>query len=311
MNSRSQQAVVDAITAVTILGVGAILVAAGRVLIDRSSPGSWGDPASVVASDRSSSLDVVLGLMACAAGLAVVAWWLLAMTLAIAAALLTAAGHGRSARWAGAVSPAFMRRLTLAVLGMSLVTGTAAQAAPDSLDPAWAPMTPATATSAASVPGAQTTQVPPPTPYSAPEAPPPSDNVPRAESPAPREPPAEAVASEDAPAPATGAAVTSSEYHPRSAEDPIEPAWTPTSPEPSNSPLLRTETRPVATGGTGAVEVRPGDSLWTIVGRQLGPGATELDVAEAWPRWFDANREVIGNDPDVIRPGQLLTPPTR
>ena len=59
----------------------------------------------------------------------------------------------------------------------------------------------------------------------------------------------------------------------------------------------------------GEVEVRPGDSLWTIVARHLGPGATDLDIAAAWPSWYEANAGTIGADPDLIRPGQLLVPP--
>ena len=58
-----------------------------------------------------------------------------------------------------------------------------------------------------------------------------------------------------------------------------------------------------------AVRVRPGDSLWLIAARRLGPSAEPADIAAAWPRWYAANREVIGADPDLIRPGQLLSPP--
>jgi nucleoid-associated protein YgaU len=57
--------------------------------------------------------------------------------------------------------------------------------------------------------------------------------------------------------------------------------------------------------------VRPGDSLWSVTARYLGPGASASDIAEAWPDWFEANRSVIGDNPDVIRPGQLLVAPHR
>ena len=33
------------------------------------------------------------------------------------------------------------------------------------------------------------------------------------------------------------------------------------------------------------------------------------DVAEAWPRWYALNREVVGDDPDHILPGQRLVVP--
>lgn len=57
------------------------------------------------------------------------------------------------------------------------------------------------------------------------------------------------------------------------------------------------------------VVVRPGDSLWAIVGRHLGPDATDGAIATEWPRWYAANRAVIGADPDLIHPGQRLAPP--
>jgi LysM repeat protein len=57
------------------------------------------------------------------------------------------------------------------------------------------------------------------------------------------------------------------------------------------------------------VVVRPGDSLWRIAARDLGPTATDDQISEAWPRWWTANRAVIGADPELIQPGQRLTPP--
>ena len=56
------------------------------------------------------------------------------------------------------------------------------------------------------------------------------------------------------------------------------------------------------------VVVRRGDSLWSITGRYLGPSATADEIAREWPRWHEANRDVIGDDPDLIRPGQVLPP---
>lgn len=59
------------------------------------------------------------------------------------------------------------------------------------------------------------------------------------------------------------------------------------------------------------VVVRRGDSLWSIAARHLGSEATVQDVAEAWPRWYLANRDLIGPDPDLILPGQELAIPGR
>ena len=55
--------------------------------------------------------------------------------------------------------------------------------------------------------------------------------------------------------------------------------------------------------------VRPGDTLWAIASHQLGPHQTAAAVAAQWPRWYAANREVIGDDPNLIRPGELLHAP--
>jgi resuscitation-promoting factor RpfA len=55
--------------------------------------------------------------------------------------------------------------------------------------------------------------------------------------------------------------------------------------------------------------VRRGDALWDIAARHLGASATAADIAREWPRWYQANRAVIGSDPALIRPGELLVPP--
>jgi nucleoid-associated protein YgaU len=59
---------------------------------------------------------------------------------------------------------------------------------------------------------------------------------------------------------------------------------------------------------TSAVTVRPGDCLWDIAAHRLAH-PTSAHVAAAWPRWWLVNRAVIGADPDLVRPGQLLRPP--
>ncbi|RZT28072.1 LysM domain-containing protein [Kribbella sp. VKM Ac-2569] len=57
------------------------------------------------------------------------------------------------------------------------------------------------------------------------------------------------------------------------------------------------------------VVVRKGDSLWSIAARELGPSATADAIAARWPDWYATNRHVIGNDPDLILPGQVLRIP--
>lgn len=55
--------------------------------------------------------------------------------------------------------------------------------------------------------------------------------------------------------------------------------------------------------------VRPGDTLWGVAAAHLPAGATEAEVAAEWPRWWAANRDVVGPDPDLIHPGQVLQRP--
>jgi nucleoid-associated protein YgaU len=57
--------------------------------------------------------------------------------------------------------------------------------------------------------------------------------------------------------------------------------------------------------------VRRGESLWSIAREHLGPHARDAQVARAWPRWYAANRGVIGPDPSLIVPGQHLQVPGR
>ncbi|HYO18629.1 MAG TPA: hypothetical protein VES02_08205 [Dermatophilaceae bacterium] len=57
------------------------------------------------------------------------------------------------------------------------------------------------------------------------------------------------------------------------------------------------------------VVVLRGDTLWSIAADHLGPAASSADIDAEWHRWLAANRDVIGADPNLILPGQLLSPP--
>lgn len=88
-----------------------------------------------------------------------------------------------------------------------------------------------------------------------------------------------------------------------------DPGWVPTATEhPVAEIAVLTPTRDAPAAEQ--VVVRRGDCLWDIVRRHLGPDATGPDVARAWPRWYAANREVIGPDPDLLLPGQVLVVPS-
>ncbi|MFP5313332.1 MAG: LysM peptidoglycan-binding domain-containing protein [Actinomycetes bacterium] len=62
-------------------------------------------------------------------------------------------------------------------------------------------------------------------------------------------------------------------------------------------------------GQTDAITVLAGDTLWDIVATHLGPEASDVAIALEWPRWYAANRGLIGGNPDVLLPGQILQAP--
>jgi nucleoid-associated protein YgaU len=57
------------------------------------------------------------------------------------------------------------------------------------------------------------------------------------------------------------------------------------------------------------VVVRPGDSLWALAERDLRPPGSDRQVTRRWQAIYHRNRGVIGPDPDLIRPGQVLEIP--
>lgn len=89
------------------------------------------------------------------------------------------------------------------------------------------------------------------------------------------------------------------------------PLWTPAPEDTSGSALIPDSSRDVETAlvpGTKVV-VDVGDSLWSLASRQLGGFATDTDIARLWPAWYEANKSTIGENPDLILPGQVLTVP--
>ncbi len=59
----------------------------------------------------------------------------------------------------------------------------------------------------------------------------------------------------------------------------------------------------------GAVTVLRGDTLWSLAAAQLGPGATDEQIARAWPAWYELNRHALPCGPHLLRPGQRLVVP--
>jgi nucleoid-associated protein YgaU len=188
-----------------------------------------------------------------------------------------------------------MRRLAHGVLGLTLVAAPAAHAASEPLDPTWQ------ATTAESVSAAPSAKVETGIPELLRE----QGLEPPLEVAKPTQRPMERVEELGAPPPVPGRSSGVDD-----AELASPKAWTPPASPAPNGLLTRAQTRDsVAPHRT--VEVRPGDSLWSIAARHLGPGASATDIAEAWPEWFEANRSVIGDNPHMIRAGLLLDAPQR
>lgn len=57
------------------------------------------------------------------------------------------------------------------------------------------------------------------------------------------------------------------------------------------------------------VVVRPGDTLWDLAERDLPETAGSAAIAHRWHLIYDLNRNVIGDDPDLIHPEQRLRLP--
>lgn len=80
------------------------------------------------------------------------------------------------------------------------------------------------------------------------------------------------------------------------------PASTPPPPPPSSSP-------PTAQPAPARHLVQEGESLWTITASALGTDAAAQQVLDTWPKIYEANRSVIGADPNLIHTGQELVIP--
>ena len=140
--------------------------------------------------------------------------------------------------------------------------------------------------------------------------------------------PVTVVSQVDAPAPVPSFGMAPSESAPAPVPS-FGQATAPTTQCPTGVPVPGwTPTRPAAVRAHGAEHVRllagcagdapasapeivvhRGDDLWSLVERHLGDAADPARVAEEWPRWYAANRDVIGDDPNVLQVGQTLRIP--
>jgi nucleoid-associated protein YgaU len=241
----------DAAMAVALLLLGSFLLVTGSGLVDH-----WRLSA---ARRQTPDVDDLLGAFANAAGLAIVAWWVLSMLLATLAAVLERSGSRRAAAAAGRLCPAFMRRLAIAALSVQLLSAPLANAAePLPAGPGWLP-TQEVAVSADWAPRGGTE--------------------------------------------GTGESRAASE---------LQPDWRPSAPvtDPGLLSARQVRASQLPLEKPGEITVLAGDTLWDIAARELGPTAPDLDVALRWPRWYQANQAVIGENPDALLPGQILNPPS-
>jgi nucleoid-associated protein YgaU len=258
----------DAVMAVSILLLGSFIFFAGMGLEDGRHLSA--------ARRQAPGVDDLLGAVAVAAGLAIVAWWVFAVLAALAGAVLARCGRRQAADRAGRFCPAFMRRLAVAALSAQLLAAPMAQAAVPPAGPAWTP----THEAALQAQWAPTGKAHP-----APE----NHGV-----------PSELHSPPEAPDPHVPAPVA------------LRPDWRP-SPPVTDPGLLAAQPVRAAQGTPPAgleVTVLAGDTLWDIASQQLGPTASDVDVALHWPRWYEANKAQIGENPHVLLPGQILRAPS-
>jgi hypothetical protein len=81
-------------------------------------------------------------------------------------------------------------------------------------------------------------------------------------------------------------------------------------PEPQQPDPTRATAPPIDDDPAGVI-VRSGDSLWSIAAHHLPPDSADSDIDSAWRAWYLRNQQVIGDNPDLIQPGQPLLPPTQ
>lgn len=259
----------DAFYTLVIAVLGALLAAAGLVLQARESAAR---DVVTAARDDVWAYERAFALAAVATGIAVIVWWLAAFALALLVGTLRIRGAGKSAAWVARLCPGSMRRLAMALLSVQLVALPALNSGA------------ASSFAAVSVPATVSL----PAAVWAPAAGPTATGL------APRQ---------------RGAA---SPVFARPPEpEPISPAWKPRPTPPGAGALIRRPrpAEPDADEDHSSVVVRPGDTLWTIAAQRLGGYATDVEIALSWPEWYAQNRTLIGSDPSLIQPGQILQAP--
>jgi nucleoid-associated protein YgaU len=270
-----------AIALVAMIALSRLMIAAAR--------SSWPTRAGEATAE-----DVLAGIVAWA-GLGVCLWLVASLLLVTLSALPGTVGRW-AARLARAVTPVLVRRALSLAVGASVGTlGLPAGAALGDAPPPGSTQV-HSAEPGSTGPASRPTRVPPSSVSPAFRATARSGS----ETSAPR-------GSEvtTTPRPATAA-------EPGSTASP-EPGWRPSRPVRAHDAETSQLLAPVPRTSTASIEtvtVRRGDSLWSIAARHLGAGATDAEIAVAWPAWHTLNADLIGDDPDLIHPGLRLRVPT-
>lgn len=294
------------------------------------------------AATPGAGVDDLVAAVALSLGAVAGAWLVIGALLVALSSTVRTVGRASAAldRAARAVAPRTLRRLlsagVAAGLGLGLAGPAMAEAPPDL---GWQVTEP----TGTGLPQSATTQaLRPPTPTPAPSSSAPGSATPAA---APVASPAEIGASVEpgsAPAAATPAVAAPADGSPTpdvaaspaplgATNGPVTPALAPSpsaagsaDPTAADAGPTGTPSRAPAAPGPGGVSPGPGadadnrggvvvgagDTLWGIAAAHLGPAATDAEIAAAWPLWYEANRQVVGPDPDLLQPGQQLTVPT-
>lgn len=256
-------------------------------------------------------LDAAVGVLVLAAGACAAAWttaWM-ALTLCCIVAAQAGARRERLERVTLRLAPAVARRFVAAAIGATLAVGAMPAHAQDTIpvaDVGWQVSSeraaPATDVGTAESPGlrppapsGRVASPPAPAAHELTSAPEPAG---RATSRVPRSP-GKATPADSSTRASESALATERVQHPVAG-----------SREPTRA-SGSTQRRAAAEAPSGeTVTVRAGDTLWALAASALGAHATDAAVAQEWPLWHDANRELLGDDPNLIRPGDVLSVPT-
>lgn len=296
----------DAILSAAVLLLGLLLCLIGSAQI--------GQLEDAAARQQEPGVEDLLAAGTTVAGAGITAWWIIALACAAASALLDRKGRIRAAAATRRLSPAFMQRLVLGALSVQLLSGPVAHAAVTGPGPEWAP-TQGESSSAPVIPGTEGTRTEAGTGEEAGPAGSGASPTASVAEPVPQQMPVHAPrAGGDTPTAAPEQvpvreqdtaveAIAASGFH---------PGWQPAAPvvEPGMLAAPATRTPSGVEPQVEGVTVQAGDTLWDIAAHHLGHGASDLDVALQWPRWYEANRALIGKNPDVLLPGQILQPPS-